>query len=237
MILSHRHRFIFLKTGKTAGTSVELLLRKACGPDDVITPVTPDDEELARAIGAPGPQHWEPRRRSPSDWSRQRVRRLLRRPPRRPPSTYWNHMPAAVVREVVGDDIWQSYHKVSIERDPWDKVVSTYYWSTRRGGRDRAALERACRNAGKGWGIYTIDGEIVVDTMLHYEHLEDDLRRLFAHLGIDLAVELPRAKAGVRPEGLPATRVLTDADATVVAEAARREIEAFGYRWPGSELG
>jgi hypothetical protein len=35
MILSHRYRFIFLKTGKTAGTSVEIALSEYCGAEDI----------------------------------------------------------------------------------------------------------------------------------------------------------------------------------------------------------
>ena len=54
MIASHAHRFIFLKTRKTAGTSVEIALSKACGPDDVITVTSPEDEELRTAAGGRG---------------------------------------------------------------------------------------------------------------------------------------------------------------------------------------
>jgi hypothetical protein len=51
MILSHEHKFIFLRTKKTAGTSIELALSDLCGPDDIITPLTGEDE--ARRAGAP----------------------------------------------------------------------------------------------------------------------------------------------------------------------------------------
>ena len=46
MIVSHEHKFIFLKTKKTAGTSIELALSQLCGPDDIITPLTQIDEAL-----------------------------------------------------------------------------------------------------------------------------------------------------------------------------------------------
>src|SRR5690554_5738319 len=42
MIVSHRHKFIFIKTKKTAGTSIELALRQICGPEDIISPVRED---------------------------------------------------------------------------------------------------------------------------------------------------------------------------------------------------
>ena len=41
MIISHEHKFIFLKTRKTAGTSIELALSDLCGARDIITSPRP----------------------------------------------------------------------------------------------------------------------------------------------------------------------------------------------------
>lgn len=41
MIVSHKHRFIFIKTRKTAGTSLEVALSGLCGPEDIVTEVRP----------------------------------------------------------------------------------------------------------------------------------------------------------------------------------------------------
>lgn len=60
MIVSHRHRFIFIKTQKVAGTSVEIALSKFLGPDDVVTPILdPADEALRRRLGVCGPQNYK----------------------------------------------------------------------------------------------------------------------------------------------------------------------------------
>src|SRR4051794_2759880 len=41
MIVSHEHRFIFIKTHKTAGTSVEVALSRVAGEDAIVPPTTP----------------------------------------------------------------------------------------------------------------------------------------------------------------------------------------------------
>jgi hypothetical protein len=45
MIISHEHKFIFLKTKKTAGTAIEAALSELCGPSCVITPYREESEE------------------------------------------------------------------------------------------------------------------------------------------------------------------------------------------------
>ena len=48
---SHEHKFIFLMTKKTAGTSIELALTQLCGTDYIIAPLTEIDE-ARRIMGA-----------------------------------------------------------------------------------------------------------------------------------------------------------------------------------------
>ena len=40
MIVSHKYKFIFIKTRKTAGTSIEYNLSKYLGKEDIITPTS-----------------------------------------------------------------------------------------------------------------------------------------------------------------------------------------------------
>jgi hypothetical protein len=41
MVISHKFRFIFVKTQKTAGTSIETYLSQVCDSFDILTPLYP----------------------------------------------------------------------------------------------------------------------------------------------------------------------------------------------------
>ena len=65
MIISHKYKYIFLKTNKTAGTSIEIALSKHCDHNDIITPISAEDEAI-RKIGRAVQQECLDRYRMPS---------------------------------------------------------------------------------------------------------------------------------------------------------------------------
>jgi hypothetical protein len=235
MIVSHRHRFIFLKTKKTASSSVELALSEICGPDDIITPLIPADEKLRHGRG---PQNY-------AIPVRQRalvapLRRMMGATPARAGLEFYNHMPATKVRAALPRDVWEGYAKVAVERNPWDREVSLYFWETRQLPEEnrplfsdfvlkRPALERV-----KNVQLYSIDGKIVVDRFLRYERLADDFAAFMADLGVEPPPALPHAKSSHRPAASrgdePAYRHFYDeATREAVARYYAREIAHFGY--------
>ena len=72
--------------------------------------------------------------------------------------------------------------------------------------------------------------EVIVDRILRYERLEEDLGDLLAELGLE-APPLPRAYGGIRSLG-PAGRTMTQAQVDRVGELFAAEIELLGYRPP-----
>lgn len=236
MIISHRHGFIFVKTMKTAGSSVELYLRQFCGPDDVVTWLGREDEALAERLGVGGARNETTRRMWPWEFRTRSLARARRRRwyPRH--EVFRGHSSSAHIRSVVGANVWSRYRTISIVRNPWDAAVSRGFWRAKFRRIDLAtALHDAVERAGANWSLYTIDDEVAVDTVLRYEHLQADLERLTAELGLVPRIGLPGAKVGVRPTGTPAHEVLSLDQARRVAELARREIETFGYTWSGPD--
>jgi hypothetical protein len=229
MLISHQHRFIFLKTQKTAGTAIEIVLRAVMDPGDVNTPISSADERLNRQLGHLGPRHYRAPlgRYSYHDWLRLICRGRLKK-------RFYNHMSAAQVRAEVSRAVWDNYLKISVERNPFDKAISSYYWRTRK-QRQPISLETyllQCPTSEiSNWPIYTINDEPIVDVMLRQEHLPQDLAALGQRLGLSAPLALPqqRPKGQVRRDRRPWQEVLNATCERRIREVCAREIATFHY--------
>lgn len=225
MIVSHRHKFIFLKTRKTAGTSVEIALSRVCGPDDIITPISPEDERLRAELGYPGPQNFLVPR------SRQSRTELLVSLLKRRRMRFYNHMPAREVLERIGRETWTSYFKFTIERNPYDKVVSRFHWDHRKNAtKDFSTFVRAGSvHLAGGFDIYSIDGRVAVDRILRFEDLDVQLREVGIALNLPGMMELPRTKASSRPSKSPYREYFGEEERRLVDVMFARELRLLGY--------
>jgi hypothetical protein len=210
VIVSHEHRFVFVKTRKTAGTSVEIALSRVCGPDDVITPVI--EESLRAESGGRAPQNFTA-----------------------PPLGHkaFNHMPVSMVRRELGRARFESYLSFAIERNPWDAVVSLYHWHAHQTPApvpfdQYVASEAVTTFAEKNQRIYRLQGRVAVDRVLRYETLDAELGALWSELGLPGTPDLPHAKGGVRPPGSYRERY-TEVSRARVAELFAAPIAELGY--------
>ncbi|MCL2930743.1 MAG: hypothetical protein MGG11_00075 [Trichodesmium sp. MAG_R03] len=89
MIISHKYKFIFLKTKKTAGTSIEISLSRFCGDDDIITPIDFTDEAIRKLLGQK-PQNY---------------------------LDFRNHITSQEVLKKIEPSIWNTYYKFCFERN------------------------------------------------------------------------------------------------------------------------
>ena len=103
MLISHRHRFIFIKTVKTAGTSVEGFLEPfCCPPGHVVQHWTPTLIFEEGVVGSRWPQN------------------------DREDHGFYNHMPASEIRERC--PFFDSYTRLTTVRDPYDRAVSYFHF-------------------------------------------------------------------------------------------------------------
>lgn len=234
MIVSHKYKFVFIKTSKTAGTSTEIALSRFCGDHDIITKNSPEDEKLRHELGFPGPQnHFLPL----SDYSLQDWLQLVSKRKR---LKLTSHTGQERIKEFIGVDIWDSYYKFCFERNPWDRTVSLYYHflQDRKGRKllnDCSISEFIQRGypmllKKRGIDLYSINNGTVVDRVCLYENLEAELEYVCNRiLGMPGELSLPRAKGNHRKDKRHYHEILNSSDRDAIASMFSREIELFGY--------
>lgn len=247
MLISHKHKFIFIKTGKVGGTSLEMALSRFMGPNDVITPLTWNDERERFRRGYPTAQNFAqpPSALGLRDWPRwlrsaamsrvtgaEKALRARSRAPKR----YWDHMPAASIRERIGDDIWNHYYKFSVERNPWDKMVSRYFWDPKKRKTDLSFRDFVLSGQGlrSNFEYYTLNGIQCVDRLIRYDRLYEELSEVSALLGLPEDVsETMRglsAKGGYRKDR-DVVGFYDDQTREIVEIFFAREIRLLGFEF------
>lgn len=232
MIISHKYKYIFIKTRKTAGTSVEISLSRFCGKKDIITPVMYDDEQFRSKMGL-YPQNYG----IPLDWSDYTLRdwkqRLLKgKQPKPKQGVYFHHITAEKIRTLVGEDIWNSYYKFCFVRNPWDRAVSRYYWNIEKSKKVNT-IDESLRKSDPdaNFPIYTIDGEVAVDFVGKFETLMDDFSAICERLNIPFDGWLPKTKAKSRKDKRHYSEILTPDQIELIRRKCAKEIELFGYQF------
>jgi len=222
MIVSYSRRFIFIKTKKTASSTVEAVLEAGCAPGDIVTRypdgVMPDNGQSSPA---------ELSSRYSDDDARPEKGRKHR-------NEFYNHMSAQEARALIDPDFWASALKITVERHPYEKAVSqAFYRLNKHNNRNEPpdVYFHRCIRAGKysSFDMWSIDGEVVVDEILRQETLQADMERVGEKLGIPIPAVLPTLKHKTRPDTRPAREILNQQQRLLVFKRCRKEFEILGY--------
>lgn len=220
MIVSHRYKFIFIKTSKAAGTSLEIALSQYCDDGDIVTPISKKDEATRQALGYQGPRHY---REPLGELALGAVAPLA------------NHSGAKHARKFLGEKVWCEYFKFCVVRNPWDRFLSFYHWRYPSEHRPSATDVLVSTEANKliklGYELYTQDGEVLVDQLLRYENLGAEIKQLAPRLGLPGPLQLPLAKGSHRPKS-SCVDDLSLSEKLMIQKLCEREIRLLGYSFP-----
>ena len=235
MIVSYLHNFIFIKTKKTAGTTIEMTLAPHCGPDDIVTPLG-KREELLRGNGTPLcrnftsdralEQHLRDAILTDSGNKEERQKMKVEMPDR-----FGSHMGAMEIKTRLAPEFWQKAFKFTAERHPYEKAVSLAYFTLKKAefGFEEHLDNVIHRNGYSSYRFYSIDDEVVVDDFIRLESLHADLKRIGAKIGIPIPDELPRSKTNRRKDSRPAREILSDEQKAIIHYRCKKEFDLLGY--------
>lgn len=215
-------KFIFLKTTKTGGTSIEMVLERFCLP-----PGTEIRERRRAHVG-------------PEGIVGERNRRGLELRRRLPwPRPWYNHMPASELRRRIDPELWNAAVKVAPVRNPFRRTVSIFHWQNR--GEDLtlssfASVRDRFRRFVRGpWSndlhIVSDRGSVVLDGVIRLERAAEDLAAFGDRLGlrIDPATMPHTKKSKTHGGGISLADYYDTATAEIVRKRMRWTFERTDY--------
>ena len=223
MLISHRKKFIYIKTIKTASTSVEIYFEPWAMPENTVKdPVANITGEYITPAGI-----------------------VARRGRNRANSVWHSHKKGRSIKSQVGDEIWNSYFKFCVIRNPYDRAVSRFYYQNlREEGIDLSLKSRAELQAmftdfvtnthDSDSRIWTINGTPCVDKVIRYDQLAHGMQEVCNTLDIPWdPSQLGDFKSGVRPANVY-TQLYTAEARAAVESSHSLEFKLFDFKYPGT---
>src|SRR5690242_11357348 len=102
MIISFLHQFIYIRTRKTASSTIEEVLRRSLAPGDVYVRNNALRTVRSRIAAAPSLAH---------------------------SASVYTHMKAAEIAMIVPRRVWRRFYKFTSERHPYEKAVSLAWFN------------------------------------------------------------------------------------------------------------
>jgi len=218
MLVSHRKKFIYTKTVKTAGTSVESYFERYCMAEGEweFTHHREQHVSVDGIIGARGPEAGS------NEW--------------------YNHMPAVDIRNKVGQKSWDNYFKFCVIRNPFDRLVSMFFFRKEKGLIDIKGFVDPIEGF-KEWitkGVpvpdreqYEVEGNVCIDYFIRYENIEEGIKFVCDKLAVPFEpARIPRLKAGIRDQAIDLRRFYSEEIIQSVQKLYEFEINEFGYDCP-----
>ncbi|WP_243397348.1 sulfotransferase family 2 domain-containing protein [Crocosphaera subtropica] len=243
VLVSHKHKFIYMKTRKTAGTSVEIFFEPFCRPPKQEAHFT---DLIISDVGIVGARGGNP---NTKDW--------------------FNHIPAYLVKEKLGLSKWDTYFKFCVIRNPWDKMVSTYWYNKNKNNKlpdfktwlFNWYFKYVPKRNVQDWiqsfprktsyitwlkksplipqstniidrNIYTINNKLALNYYIRFENLSDGIEEVCQKLNLPCDLQkLGNYKASYRQKQRHYSEYYDQETMNIVSKIFAKEIQEFSYQF------
>jgi hypothetical protein len=157
---------------------------------------------------------------------------------------YLQHAPAKFMRDQLPEEIWEEYFKFVTVRNPFDRLVSAYHFNYNFFSRAFGDFEQfilsladileqepypSSRHYLPLTDYSFVDDTKVVDFVVRFEHIQQDVGALGKRLGIELCLERYNTATGQDRPFVPASELYSRDMIRSMREVYARDFEAFGY--------
>ena len=238
MIINHKYKFIFFKSKKVGGTSMEIALSKFTTDNDIVTRIMKDEEEALRGnLGL----------------NNRNANGLV------------NHSSAADLLKFLeapqykDKDIFNSYFKFTIIREPVDLFISRYFFQKETSINnpvpdninDWIKMLKDRRSYGKNnvseenWRIYSLNDKLIIDDFITYSKYSGPGSQMYEDCTrISEKLKLPENLADIFYNSRAKTQYrakdrvfLSKESIDFIEEVSKREREITGMKLAREEYG
>lgn len=239
MIFLKEANLLFLKPFKVAGTSFEIALSRFAGSNDIISELRRDDH-IRQSLGYPGERNYKFTWRERLAMRPTRQLKLLYHKHER--IKYPQHTSAEQARTYLGASTFDNALKISIVRNPFDFLVSHYFWHNKNNNKPKPSLASWLRKNpwvfGRNDQFYYLGARDIIDYYIRFETLLEDTKKLEAIKpqlsGLSESLSRISAKSGIRPDDAKVENMFKDQPLLIrtVQFFYEEHIKRFGYTAP-----
>jgi len=213
VLISHRYKFIYIKNIKVAGTSVESFFEKYCINPNIEYVKTQRINTKISKYGLIGFRGIE------SD--KKKFKNTL---------GFTNHMDCKGLKNKIPPKIYNNYIKFCVIRNPYDKMVSKYFFSKSELSFKEFCKKAKCVNINR----YTINGRNQCNILIRFENLKEDIIKICKILGIkdyDIDNDLPNYKSQNRNEKKHYSYYYDEETKNIVYNKHKSEFIRYKYKF------
>jgi hypothetical protein len=257
MIISHKHKFIFMHSRKTGGSTLATKLNRFLGPKDIQIGAWVDTIESGGSFNLDAlmkSTKFPVKTLLSSIKYSFKERRIAISPEavntsikkyykNKSEGKLMTHSSAELVKSFF-PEIWNDYTKFAFVRNPFSHAVSDYYWRKHLCGNVDISfeefiyrLEDKNRPDPEGirppiisnWPVYTIDDRVAVDFLGCFETLDKDIDQISNILNLPLGININSAKGNIRKKNKSIESHYSEDLIKRVRRIYSKEIDYFGY--------
>ncbi|MGK0364729.1 MAG: hypothetical protein ACI85O_001787 [Saprospiraceae bacterium] len=219
LLVSHIKKFIFIKTAKTAGTSVESYFEQYCVEPGKWTQAHERNQQVTDygMVGGRGSGRFE---------------------------VLHAHLSAEKIKLLLPEFQWNEYFKFSVIRNPYDRLVSRFFFNIKRDTPELIDFNKrddvinafrlfVTQHLYKIENHLLIDGVLAPDYLIRYESLNKDIAEVCRKIGVEFdPSRIPVFKSGIRENTFSMDDLYDVKTKEYVEKNYLAELERFNYSYP-----